>query len=69
MVEKYQLFIDGAWRDGSGGETLPAINPFNQDVWASIPVATEADVEAAVAAARRPMRRAGGAALDWSARP
>jgi aldehyde dehydrogenase (NAD+) len=53
MAEKYQLFIGGAWRDGSGGETLPAINPFNQEAWASIPVATEADVEAAVAAARQ----------------
>jgi aldehyde dehydrogenase (NAD+) len=53
MVERYQLFIDGTWRDGAGGETLPAINPFNQEVWAQIPVATEADVADAVAAARR----------------
>jgi aldehyde dehydrogenase (NAD+) len=52
-MERYQLFIDGEWRDGAAGETLPAVNPFNQDVWASIPVATEADVEAAIAAARR----------------
>src|SRR5262249_33097108 len=28
-------------------------NPFNQEVWATIPAATEADVTAAVAAARR----------------
>jgi aldehyde dehydrogenase (NAD+) len=53
MVERYQLFIDGVWRDGASGETLPAINPFNQEVWAQIPVATPADVEAAIAAARR----------------
>jgi aldehyde dehydrogenase (NAD+) len=53
MVETYRLFIGGAWRDGSAGETLPAVNPFNQEVWARIPVATEADVEAAIAAARR----------------
>lgn len=53
MVEAYQLFIDGAWRPSSTGETLPAINPFNQEVWATIPQAAEADVEAAVAAARR----------------
>ena len=53
MVDKYQLFIDGKWRDSSNGATMPAVNPFNQEVWASVPVATEADVEAAIAAARR----------------
>jgi len=53
MVEKYQLFIDGKWRDSTSGETMPAINPFNQEVWASIPVATETDVEDAIAAARQ----------------
>lgn len=49
----YQLFIDGRWQPSSTGESLPAINPFNQEVWASIPAASEADVDAAVAAARR----------------
>ncbi|MGB8366565.1 MAG: aldehyde dehydrogenase [Rhizomicrobium sp.] len=53
MVENYRLFIDGRWSDSSTGDTMPAVNPFNQEVWASIPVATEADVEAAIAAARR----------------
>ncbi|MCZ7657812.1 MAG: aldehyde dehydrogenase [Xanthobacteraceae bacterium] len=53
MVEKYQLFIDGSWRDGAQGETFPGINPFDQEVWASLPAAAEEDVTAAVAAARR----------------
>jgi len=53
LVESYQLFIDGAWRPSSTGETLPAINPFNQEVWAHVPQASEADVADAVAAARR----------------
>jgi aldehyde dehydrogenase (NAD+) len=53
MVENYQLFIDGKWKTSSDGGTMPAINPFNQEIWASIPVATQADVEAAIAAARR----------------
>ena len=53
MVEAYQLFIDGEWRDGGRGETLPAVNPFNQEVWAAIPRATAADVADAVDAARR----------------
>ncbi len=53
MVETYQLFIDGQWRDAAGGATLPAINPFDQTVHAHVPVASAGDVEEAIAAARR----------------
>ncbi|MFO1060822.1 MAG: aldehyde dehydrogenase [Dongiaceae bacterium] len=49
----YQLFIDGQWREGEAG--FPAINPFTQEPWATIPQASEADVHAAVAAARNAM--------------
>lgn len=52
MIENYKLFIDGQWRDSSNGETFPALNPFNQEVWATIPAASEDDVKAAVGAAR-----------------
>ncbi|MCE7795565.1 aldehyde dehydrogenase family protein [Sphingobium sufflavum] len=44
MAETYQLFIGGQWRDSGNGHTMPAINPFNQQTWAHIPVATPADV-------------------------
>jgi (Z)-2-((N-methylformamido)methylene)-5-hydroxybutyrolactone dehydrogenase len=53
MVETYQLFIDGKWRPASDGATMPAINPYNQDVHAHVPVATVGDVEDAIGAARR----------------
>src|SRR5262245_18693550 len=53
MAEKYQLYIDGTWRDASDGATMPAINPYNQDVHGHVPVATAGDVEEAIAAARR----------------
>ncbi|MCW1430828.1 aldehyde dehydrogenase [Novosphingobium sp. JCM 18896] len=53
MTTTYQLFIDGRWRPASDGATLPAINPYNQEVHATIPVATAADVEEAIQAARR----------------
>ena len=53
MAEKYQLYIDGTWRDSSSGETMPAVNPFTQETWATIPVATESDVADAMSAARR----------------
>ena len=52
MATHYQLFIDGKWKDSADGNTMPAINPFNQEAWATIPVATTADVEEAIAAAR-----------------
>ncbi|MCB2073587.1 MAG: aldehyde dehydrogenase [Novosphingobium sp.] len=53
MAETYQLFIDGKWRDGGDGETMAAVNPYNQEVWAHVPVASAGDVEEAIAAARR----------------
>jgi acyl-CoA reductase-like NAD-dependent aldehyde dehydrogenase len=53
MTETYKLLIDGVWRDASNGATMPAINPYNQEVHAHVPVATVGDVEEAVAAARR----------------
>jgi acyl-CoA reductase-like NAD-dependent aldehyde dehydrogenase len=53
MAEKYQLFIGGTWRDSASGETMPAVNPFNQHVWAHVPIATETDVNDAIGAARQ----------------
>ena len=53
MAERYQLFVDGRWRDAADGAMIPAINPFDQSVHAHIPVATAADVEDATRAARR----------------
>lgn len=53
MTETYQLFIDGKWRPAADGATMPAINPYNQEVHAHIPVATADDVAEAVTAGRR----------------
>ncbi len=53
MTETYKLFIDGQWRAASDGQTIPAINPYNGEVHAHIPVATTSDVEDAIGAARR----------------
>ena len=53
MAQTYQLFIDGKWRSASDDATIPAINPYNQDVHAHIAVATAGDVDDAVRAARR----------------
>lgn len=53
MTETYRLFIDGQWRDAADGGTMPAINPYNGEIHAHIPVATVGDVDDAIAAARR----------------
>jgi (Z)-2-((N-methylformamido)methylene)-5-hydroxybutyrolactone dehydrogenase len=52
MNSDYQLYIDGRWTDG-GDTRFPAINPYLQEPWASIPQASEAQVQEAIAAARR----------------
>jgi aldehyde dehydrogenase (NAD+) len=61
-TERNQLFIDGAWRDASGTETLDVENPTTEDVMGHIPQGTAEDVDQAVKAA--------AAALDdWSQVP
>src|SRR5919198_2347939 len=52
-VSDGQLFIDGDWRDAAEGRTAPTINPADGSEIAQIAQATETDVDAAVAAARK----------------
>ena len=47
-----QLFINGEWRDAAGGRMLEVVNPATEDVIAEVASAEQADVDAAVAAAR-----------------
>jgi betaine-aldehyde dehydrogenase len=47
-----QLFIDGTWRDAADGATFDVVAPATEDHLATIAAAGEADVDAAVAAAR-----------------
>jgi len=51
-TSRYQLLIGGAWRDASDGGTLASENPATGKTLATIAEATQADVEAAIAAAR-----------------
>ena len=51
-VMRKQLFINGEWRDASGGKTIEVVNPATEDVIAEVASADRADVDAAVAAAR-----------------
>lgn len=52
-LQRYQMFIDGAWVDASDGRTFTSMNPTTGDDWAEIPEATAADVNRAVEAAHR----------------
>jgi len=48
----YQMLIDGKWVDASDGGTFTSLNPSTGEIWCTVPEATEADVDAAVNAAR-----------------
>ncbi|MER9083170.1 aldehyde dehydrogenase family protein, partial [Mesorhizobium sp. M0895] len=56
-----QLFINGRWRDGSDGITLPVTNPATEKVFGSVAAASASDLDEALASAER-SRRA------WSSR-
>src|SRR4029079_5998150 len=51
-----QLFIDNEWHDAAGGKTLEVVNPATEEVIAEVASAEQADVDAAVAAARAALR-------------
>src|SRR3546814_16812572 len=48
-----QLFINGAWRSGEGRDERPVYNPATAGTISELPVATAADLDAALAAAER----------------
>ena len=59
--EHYGLFIDGRERDASDGGTFTTIDPATEQTLATVAKATTADIDRAVAAARRAQRRTWGA--------
>ena len=61
MNNPYQLFIDGVWRDGSGGTRVPVINPATEEAFAEVCWGTPEDASLALAAAERALTG------EWSA--
>lgn len=51
-METYSNYVGGAWRSAEDGATLNSENPYVGATWATVPNSSEADVDAAVAAAR-----------------
>jgi aldehyde dehydrogenase (NAD+) len=62
VKDTYEMFVDGRWVAPGSGEYLKTINPATEEVLAQIPVAGDADVDAAVTAAR-------DAVGEWQALP
>jgi len=58
------LFIDGAWVASASGECSPVVDPSDGSVVTEVDVATDAQVEAAIAAARRAFDE-----TDWPRTP
>jgi aldehyde dehydrogenase (NAD+) len=52
-LDRDSLFIDGEWAAPAGGELLEVVSPHTEEVVATVPAGSTADVDAAVAAARR----------------
>lgn len=52
-MQHFQLFIDGAFSEGAMGQTMCTENPATGTPWATFACAAPADVERAVAAAKR----------------
>jgi acyl-CoA reductase-like NAD-dependent aldehyde dehydrogenase len=49
----YDMLIGGEWRGAISGARSNTLDPYAQRPWATVPDASAADVDAAVAAARR----------------
>jgi acyl-CoA reductase-like NAD-dependent aldehyde dehydrogenase len=52
-VRAYRMLIDGRWVEAEAGRTFESVDPYTGRAWATVPAASGADVDRAVAAARR----------------
>ena len=53
MVNRMQFYIDGAWVDPAVKKTVPVVNPATEEAMYEVAVGSKADVDKAVAAAKR----------------
>ncbi len=52
-MDHYKMWIDGKWVEAESGKTITVINPATEEAFATIPRGDTADVDKAVAAAKR----------------
>lgn len=67
-MKRYQHFIDGTYVDPANGQWFESHDPYRGEVWAEMPRGTAADVDRAVAAAKRAMTTGPWAEMNASAR-
>jgi phenylacetaldehyde dehydrogenase len=53
LAKPHRLLIDGKWVEAKDGKTLPVEDPATEEIIAHVPAGEKADIDAAVAAARR----------------
>ena len=53
MVQHLKFYIDGTWQDPASKKTLPVVNPATEEALYEVALGSAADVDKAVAAARR----------------
>ena len=53
LAKKQQMLIDGKWVDARSGKTFSVEDPATEEVIAHVPAGDKADIDLAVAAARR----------------
>jgi aldehyde dehydrogenase (NAD+) len=53
MVNRLKFYIDGAWVDPAAMKTVPVVNPATEETLYDVAVGSKADVDKAVAAARK----------------
>ena len=68
MIKKDQLFIGGDWVTPSGNTTIEVLSPITEEVIASVPEGTPADIDRAVAAARLAFDRGPWPRMDAGSR-
>lgn len=61
LTDRTALFIDGLWRAPDTSEIIRAVSPFTEQQIGSFPASVSTDVDAAVSAARKALRR-----NDWA---
>jgi len=51
-MKRYRMYINGEFAESRSGKTFPVIDPSTEEIIAEVPDASEADIDAAVGAAR-----------------
>jgi (Z)-2-((N-methylformamido)methylene)-5-hydroxybutyrolactone dehydrogenase len=67
-IKQFLMYIDGEWRSAIDGARFDTQNPYTGEVWASIPRAGSADVDAAVRAAHAAFSKGPWASMHASDR-